>query len=82
MLAQMDRYDLVIVGAGAAGEAAAYQAREQGASVAIVERDLFGGGCPYWQCMPSKSLLHAETTSARHRYRIARMISLPDGTDR
>ena len=55
----MDRYDLVIIGAGAAGEAAAYEAREQGASVAIVERDLFGGGCPHWQCMPSKALLHA-----------------------
>ncbi|HEX2141559.1 MAG TPA: FAD-dependent oxidoreductase, partial [Candidatus Limnocylindria bacterium] len=54
-----DRYDLVIVGAGAGGEAAAFQARELGLSVAIVERDLFGGGCPFWQCMPSKALLHA-----------------------
>lgn len=55
----MDRYDVVIVGAGAAGEAAAYEAAELGARVAIVERDLFGGGCPFWQCMPSKALLHA-----------------------
>jgi pyruvate/2-oxoglutarate dehydrogenase complex dihydrolipoamide dehydrogenase (E3) component len=55
----MDRYDLVIIGAGAAGESAAYEGRERGASVAIIERDLFGGGCPYWQCMPSKALLHA-----------------------
>jgi pyruvate/2-oxoglutarate dehydrogenase complex dihydrolipoamide dehydrogenase (E3) component len=55
----MDRYDLVVIGAGAGGEAAAYQGRELGASVAIVERDLFGGGCPHWQCMPSKALLHA-----------------------
>jgi pyruvate/2-oxoglutarate dehydrogenase complex dihydrolipoamide dehydrogenase (E3) component len=55
----MDRYDLVIVGAGAAGESAAYEARTLGASVAVVERDLFGGGCPFWQCMPSKALLHA-----------------------
>jgi pyruvate/2-oxoglutarate dehydrogenase complex dihydrolipoamide dehydrogenase (E3) component len=55
----MDRYDLVIIGAGAAGESAAYEARALGASVAIIERDLFGGGCPYWQCMPSKALLHA-----------------------
>ena len=59
MLPAMDRYDLVVVGAGAAGESTAYEAREQGASVAIVERDLVGGGCPYWQCMPSKALLHA-----------------------
>jgi dihydrolipoamide dehydrogenase len=55
----MDRYDLVVIGAGAAGESAAYEARELDAKVAIVERDLFGGGCPYWQCMPSKALLHA-----------------------
>jgi dihydrolipoamide dehydrogenase len=55
----MDRYDLVIIGAGAAGESAAYEGCERGASVAIIERDLFGGGCPFWQCMPSKALLHA-----------------------
>jgi pyruvate/2-oxoglutarate dehydrogenase complex dihydrolipoamide dehydrogenase (E3) component len=55
----MDRYDLVIIGAGAAGEAAAYYARTRGASTAIIDRDLFGGGCPFWQCMPSKALLHA-----------------------
>ena len=55
----MDRFDFVIIGAGAAGEAAAYKARERGATVAIVERDLFGGSCPFWACMPSKALLHA-----------------------
>ncbi|HET6380713.1 MAG TPA: NAD(P)/FAD-dependent oxidoreductase [candidate division Zixibacteria bacterium] len=55
----MDRYDLVVIGAGAGGEAAAYEARELGLSVAIIEKDLFGGGCPFWQCMPSKALLHA-----------------------
>jgi dihydrolipoamide dehydrogenase len=55
----MDGYDLVVIGAGAAGESAAYEARELGAKVAIIERDLFGGGCPFWQCMPSKALLHA-----------------------
>jgi pyruvate/2-oxoglutarate dehydrogenase complex dihydrolipoamide dehydrogenase (E3) component len=54
-----DRYDIAIIGAGAAGEGAAYYAGSRGAKVAIVERDLFGGGCPFWQCMPSKALLHA-----------------------
>lgn len=52
-------YDLVIIGAGEAGQAAAYRARDLGASVAIVDRELFGGSCPYWACMPSKALLHA-----------------------
>jgi dihydrolipoamide dehydrogenase len=55
----MDHFDFVIIGAGAAGEAAAFLARARGASVAVVEHDLFGGSCPFWACMPSKTLLHA-----------------------
>ena len=55
----MDRFDLVVIGAGAAGEAAAQEGRRLGASVAIVDRALFGGSCPFWACMPSKALLHA-----------------------
>ncbi len=55
----MDRFDLVVIGAGAAGEAAAHFARSREASVAIVDRALFGGSCPFWACMPSKALLHA-----------------------
>ncbi len=55
----MERFDLVVIGAGTAGEAAANYARSQGASVAIVDRALFGGSCPFWACMPSKALLHA-----------------------
>ena len=54
----MDPFDFVIIGAGPAGEAAAYEARIRRASVAIVDRDLFGGSCPFWACIPSKSLLH------------------------
>ena len=56
---RMDRFDLVVIGAGTAGEAAANYARSKGASVAIVDRALFGGSCPFWACMPSKALLHA-----------------------
>lgn len=57
-------YDFVIIGAGASGEAAASHARARGASVAIVDRDLFGGSCPFWACMPSKTLLHAAEVRA------------------
>jgi flavin-dependent dehydrogenase len=46
--AQMDPFDFVIIGAGAGGEAAAHEARRLGASVAIVDRELFGGSCPFW----------------------------------
>jgi dihydrolipoamide dehydrogenase len=59
MMAAMDRFDIVVIGAGAAGEAAAYYARSRDASVAIIDRALFGGSCPFWACMPSKALLHA-----------------------
>jgi dihydrolipoamide dehydrogenase len=55
----MDRFDLVVIGAGAAGEAATHFARSKGASVAVIDRALFGGSCPFWACMPSKALLHA-----------------------
>ncbi|CAN5476588.1 NAD(P)/FAD-dependent oxidoreductase [soil metagenome] len=59
MIGGMDKFDLVVIGAGTAGEAATHYARAQGASVAIIDRDLFGGSCPFWACMPSKALLHA-----------------------
>ncbi len=56
---RMDRFDLVVIGAGVAGEAATHYARSKGASVAVIDRALFGGSCPFWACMPSKALLHA-----------------------
>jgi len=87
----MDRFNLVIIGAGAAGEAAAFLARKRGASVAVVDRDLFGGACPFFACMPSKSLLHSAAVhagggdypwpkaSARRDYMISREgIDYPD----
>jgi dihydrolipoamide dehydrogenase len=55
----MDRYDFVIIGAGPAGEAAAHEARDRGASVLIVDRRWFGGSCPHIGCVPSKALLHS-----------------------
>jgi pyruvate/2-oxoglutarate dehydrogenase complex dihydrolipoamide dehydrogenase (E3) component len=59
----MDRVDFAIIGAGPAGEAAAFKARELGAAVAIVDRRWFGGSCPHIGCLPSKSLLNG---AARH----------------
>jgi dihydrolipoamide dehydrogenase len=60
----MDRFDFVIIGAGPAGEAAANEARRLEATAAVVDRDLFGGQCPFWACMPSKSLLHSAAIKA------------------
>lgn len=60
----MDPFDFVIIGAGPAGEAAAYKARELGASVAVIDRVWFGGSCPHIGCLPSKSLLDGATRHA------------------
>ena len=59
----MDTFDFVIIGAGPAGEAAAYKARELGSTVAAIDREWFGGSCPHIGCLPSKSLLDG---AARH----------------
>ena len=56
-------FDFVIIGAGPAGESAAFEARHRGATVAIVDRRWFGGSCPHIGCVPSKSLLDS---AARH----------------
>jgi len=50
-------YDVIVIGAGPTGENAADIAARSGLRVAIVERELVGGECSYYACMPSKALL-------------------------
>jgi mercuric reductase len=65
------RYDLAVVGAGSAAEAAAAEARRRGKSVVLVERGVVGGTCPSVGCVPSKFLLAAaevRATAAGRRF--------------
>jgi pyruvate/2-oxoglutarate dehydrogenase complex dihydrolipoamide dehydrogenase (E3) component len=53
----MDRFDVIVLGGGSAGENIAGRCHDCGASIAVVEAELVGGECSYWACMPSKTLL-------------------------
>ena len=64
-------FDVVCLGGGVAGEAIAVGLRDSGLTLAVVERELVGGECPYWGCMPSKTLLRSsETLTEAERARV------------
>ncbi len=55
----MENFDIGIVGAGPAGYTAAFQARKEGKSVVLFEKDLIGGVCLNRGCIPTKTILHS-----------------------
>ena len=66
-----EEFDVVCLGGGVAGEAIAVGLRESGLTLAVVERALVGGECPYWGCVPSKTLLRSgETVKEAERARV------------
>src|SRR5947207_11835328 len=65
--ATVDEFDVIVIGAGPAGEVCAGRLGEAGRSVAVVESRLVGGECSYFGCMPSKALLRPDEALAEAR---------------
>jgi len=57
-----ESFDVVVIGSGPGGYSAAIRCTQRGASVAVVERDLFGGTCLNRGCIPSKTVLASAHT--------------------
>src|SRR5262245_36361784 len=61
-------YDVIVLGSGPGGYVAAIRAAQLGLKVAIIERELLGGVCLNWGCIPTKALIHnAEVLETLHK---------------
>jgi pyruvate/2-oxoglutarate dehydrogenase complex dihydrolipoamide dehydrogenase (E3) component len=72
-------YDVIVIGAGPVGYTVTDRTRATGLSVAVVERELVGGECSYWACIPSKAMLRPVVAVADAR-RVAGAVQAVTGT--
>lgn len=56
---QIEKYDLLILGSGAAGKLTAWALAKQGMKTGVIERKYIGGSCPNIACLPSKNIVHS-----------------------
>ena len=66
-MSDTETFDVIVVGAGPAGENVAGRVVDGGLTAVIVERELVGGECSYWGCMPSKVLIRPGAAIAAAR---------------
>src|SRR5689334_2994893 len=59
MMANVEDYDIVVLGSGTAGKPLAWTLGSEGTRVAVIERKYVGGACPNIACLPSKNLVHS-----------------------
>lgn len=75
-----ERFDVVVIGSGPGGYAAAIRCAMRGVSVAVVEKDLVGGTCLNCGCIPSKTLLASAHTLLTAKHAALMGVDVPSAT--
>jgi pyruvate/2-oxoglutarate dehydrogenase complex dihydrolipoamide dehydrogenase (E3) component len=60
-MANVEHYEVVVIGSGEAGKYLAWTMAEAGHRTAVIERRWIGGSCPNVACLPSKNVIHSAT---------------------